>query len=86
MACQIKVSVKAVKQGVDTLQVLSSNPALCNYSSWPEKLAIRHQGRQTRQINRQVDGQPATLSVRWCKHLQIQASTPSRVLLNSNKK
>lgn len=47
MARQIKVSVKAVKQGVDTLQVLSSNPALCNSSSWPEELASRHEGRET---------------------------------------
>lgn len=30
MACQIKVSVKVVKRGVDTVQVPSSDPALYN--------------------------------------------------------
>lgn len=58
MTCQIKVSVKAVKQGVDTLQALGLNPAPLNCSSWKEILA-RSEGRQTGQ----VDGQPATLSV-----------------------
>lgn len=59
MACQIKVSVKAVKQGVDTLQAFGLNPAPLNCSSWKEILARRSEGRQTGQ----VDGQPATLSV-----------------------
>lgn len=45
MARQIKVSVKAVKKGVETLQVLGSNVALCD--CWLEMLAVRHEGRQT---------------------------------------
>lgn len=59
MARQIKVSVKAVKKGVETLQVLGSNVALCN--CWLEMLAVRHEGRKA---GRQVDGQPTALSVR----------------------
>lgn len=43
MACQIKVSVKVVKRGVETVQVPGSDPALGNCSSWPEKLSLTHE-------------------------------------------
>lgn len=67
MACQIKMSVKVVKQGVDVLQVPSSDPALCDCSSWPEKLSIRHE----RQAGT-VHGQPATLMLRGIKTCNTQ--------------
>lgn len=64
MACQIKVSVRAVKEEVDISQVLSSNPARCKCSSWPAELASRHERRQTDgQTDGQVDRQPATQTV-----------------------
>lgn len=63
MACQIKVSVKVVKRGVDIVQVLSSDPALC--LSWPEKLSITHERQEGTRV-------AATLILRGIKTCNTQ--------------